>query len=127
MINAHPRIGANPAQLSGAFSVATAQITHTLLALSYREQGYDKEKAAETEKHAAVLAELSRLNEEYEKKFGFKFIVWVAGRPKGTAAFIHEHLCFRRGDHSCNQDANEQRQRAGAGDGPHRNDEDRTR
>ena len=57
---------------------------HLPLALSYKEQGYDKEKVAEAEKLAKVLAELGRLNDEYEAKFGFKFIVWVAGRPKGV-------------------------------------------
>lgn len=55
-------------------------------AMSYKEQGYDREKAAEAEKLARVLEELGRLNDEYEKKFGFKFIVWVAGRPKGAHA-----------------------------------------
>jgi len=29
-----------------------------------------------------VLAELARLNAEYEQKFGFRFVVFVAGRPR---------------------------------------------
>ncbi|HXH89876.1 MAG TPA: 2-oxo-4-hydroxy-4-carboxy-5-ureidoimidazoline decarboxylase [Gaiellaceae bacterium] len=29
-----------------------------------------------------VLAELARLNREYEERFGFAFVVFVAGRPR---------------------------------------------
>lgn len=83
VINAHPRIGANPAQLSGARRQNTISLIH-ITALSYKEQGYDKEKVAEAEKLAKTMEELGRLNDEYEQKFGFKFIVWVAGRPKGA-------------------------------------------
>ena len=32
--------------------------------------------------HPVVLAELSYLNQVYEEKFGFRFVVFVAGRPK---------------------------------------------
>jgi len=31
---------------------------------------------------AEVLAELARLNREYEERFGFAFVVFVAGRPR---------------------------------------------
>ena len=31
---------------------------------------------------AAVLDELARLNREYEERFGFRFVVFVDGRPK---------------------------------------------
>ena len=31
---------------------------------------------------AEVLAELARLNEEYERRFGFAFVVFVDGRPR---------------------------------------------
>ncbi len=31
---------------------------------------------------ADVLAELARLNEEYERRFGFAFVVFVDGRPR---------------------------------------------
>ena len=30
----------------------------------------------------AVLTELAYLNQVYEEKFGFRFVVFVAGRPK---------------------------------------------
>jgi hypothetical protein len=32
---------------------------------------------------AAVLTELAYLNQVYEEKFGFRFVVFVAGRPRG--------------------------------------------
>ncbi len=57
-LNAHPAIGAR-----GPLSARSAA-----------EQGEDAE--------AAVLSELSYLNQVYEEKFGFRFVVFVAGRPK---------------------------------------------
>lgn len=58
-LNAHPRIGDDVRELSK---------------LSLREQGIDQDPAA--------LAELGRLNEEYERRFGFRFVVFVNGRSK---------------------------------------------
>jgi 2-oxo-4-hydroxy-4-carboxy-5-ureidoimidazoline decarboxylase len=55
---AHPAIG----QRSG------------LSARSAEEQGTDADPA--------VLSELAYLNQVYEEKFGFRFVVFVAGRPK---------------------------------------------
>jgi len=59
VLDAHPRIGADPASLS---------------ILSRREQGEDRD--------AATLRELATLNDAYERKFGFRFVVFVASRPK---------------------------------------------
>jgi 2-oxo-4-hydroxy-4-carboxy-5-ureidoimidazoline decarboxylase len=59
VLNAHPRIGADPTSLS----------LH-----SRREQG----DAAD----ARTGRELASLNDAYEKKFGFRFVVFVAGRSK---------------------------------------------
>ena len=59
VLDAHPRIGADPASLS----------SH-----SRREQGDATD--------AATLRELAALNDAYEKKFGFRFVVFVAGRSK---------------------------------------------
>lgn len=59
VLDAHPRIGADPASLS---------------LLSRREQGDEADNA--------TLRELAALNEAYERKFGFRFVVFVAGRPK---------------------------------------------
>jgi 2-oxo-4-hydroxy-4-carboxy--5-ureidoimidazoline (OHCU) decarboxylase len=41
---------------------------------SITEQGSDRDPA--------VLSELAYLNQVYEEKFGFRFVVFVAGRPK---------------------------------------------
>ena len=45
-----------------------------LSARSAAEQGSDADPA--------VLSELAYLNQVYEEKFGFRFVVFVAGRPK---------------------------------------------
>ncbi len=59
VLDAHPRIGADPASLSE---------------LSRREQGAGADAATERE--------LVRLNGEYESTFGFRFVVFVRGRAK---------------------------------------------
>jgi 2-oxo-4-hydroxy-4-carboxy--5-ureidoimidazoline (OHCU) decarboxylase len=58
LLDAHPAIG----QRAG------------LSSRSAREQGTDEDPA--------VLAELAELNRDYEKRFGFRFVVFVNGRPK---------------------------------------------
>jgi 2-oxo-4-hydroxy-4-carboxy--5-ureidoimidazoline (OHCU) decarboxylase len=58
-LNAHPAIGAK-----------------TLSARSAAEQGGDDDQT--------TLAELERLNTEYEKRFGFRFVVFVNRRPKSA-------------------------------------------
>jgi OHCU decarboxylase len=60
LIDAHPRLGAQPGTVS---------------ALSYREQGYDRETTE-------AIADLERLNAAYEARFGFRFCVFVAGRSR---------------------------------------------
>ncbi|KAG1523299.1 hypothetical protein G6F46_012453 [Rhizopus delemar] len=60
IINAHPRIGESKANLS---------------AMSQKEQG----KGGEDQE---VNEELGVLNEAYEAKYGFKFIVFVNGRSR---------------------------------------------
>ena len=62
VINAHPRIGDRPDKVS---------------ALSFREQGYDRDTTPPD-----VLRRLATLNEEYEQKFGFRFVVFVNRRSK---------------------------------------------
>jgi 2-oxo-4-hydroxy-4-carboxy--5-ureidoimidazoline (OHCU) decarboxylase len=57
-LNAHPAIG----QRAGASARSAA------------EQGSDEDPG--------VLAELERLNRAYEQRFGFRFVVFVAGRPR---------------------------------------------
>jgi len=56
-LDAHPAIGAG-----------------NLSARSAAEQGADAAPA--------VLAELAELNQAYEERFGFRFVVFVDGRPK---------------------------------------------
>ena len=70
VINAHPRIG------------ESAELVRQSSALSYREQGYDREAAIEQEELARVYRELAELNRAYEARFGFRFVVFVNRRPK---------------------------------------------
>jgi 2-oxo-4-hydroxy-4-carboxy--5-ureidoimidazoline (OHCU) decarboxylase len=69
LIDAHPRLGAPPGTVS----------TH-----SFREQGYDRADAAAgpTAGTVDVAAELERLNDAYEARFGFRYCVFVAGRQR---------------------------------------------
>jgi 2-oxo-4-hydroxy-4-carboxy-5-ureidoimidazoline decarboxylase len=60
LIDAHPRLGAPPASVSAA---------------SHREQGYDRDTTE-------AIAELERLNAEYERRFGFRYCVFVNGRSR---------------------------------------------
>ncbi|KAF9091884.1 hypothetical protein BGX29_002368 [Mortierella sp. GBA35] len=83
VINAHPRIGAAKANLS---------------ALSLIEQGYSAEDAAKkvdatatpSQDDEKTQATLKRLNEEYEAKYGFKFVVFVNGRPRSVIIPVME-------------------------------------
>lgn len=77
LIDAHPRIGAPPGSVS---------------ALSFVEQGYDQETAsasAEAER-ARIGAELERLNAAYETRFGFRYVIFVAGRPRAQIVPLME-------------------------------------
>jgi 2-oxo-4-hydroxy-4-carboxy--5-ureidoimidazoline (OHCU) decarboxylase len=49
-----------------------------------QRSGLSERSAAEqgSEADPAVLSELAYLNQVYEEKFGFRFVVCVAGRPK---------------------------------------------
>jgi 2-oxo-4-hydroxy-4-carboxy-5-ureidoimidazoline decarboxylase len=86
LLAAHPRIGADPASVS---------------ALSYVEQGYGEQSAPSPDEPGEptgpdpwaaweatqvsepwVADELAALNDAYEARFGFRFVVFVAGRPR---------------------------------------------
>jgi 2-oxo-4-hydroxy-4-carboxy--5-ureidoimidazoline (OHCU) decarboxylase len=67
-LNAHPRIGADPRQLSQR---------------SLQEQG------------ASSVPELDRLNAEYERRFGFRFVVFVNRRPKGQIVDVLQERLHR--------------------------------
>ena len=70
LLGSHPRIGAPRGSVSE---------------LSHREQGYDRPPQLDV---ARVDETLQRLNEEYEQRFGFRFVVFVAGRPREEIAEI---------------------------------------
>jgi len=71
LIDAHPRLGAPPESVSP---------------LSFIEQGFDREgaEAAAEAERARVDGELRRLNAAYEARFGFRYCVYVAGRPRAA-------------------------------------------
>ena len=62
VINAHPRIGERRVEMS---------------ATSFSEQGYDGDTTP-----PKVFRRLATLNDEYEQKFGFRFVVFVNRRSK---------------------------------------------
>jgi 2-oxo-4-hydroxy-4-carboxy-5-ureidoimidazoline decarboxylase len=63
LIDAHPRLGAPPGTVSP---------------MSHVEQGYDRGTGTPLD----VAAELERLNDAYERRHGFRYCVFVAGRPR---------------------------------------------
>jgi 2-oxo-4-hydroxy-4-carboxy--5-ureidoimidazoline (OHCU) decarboxylase len=73
-LNAHPAIGAKK-----------------LSARSAAEQGTDDDPA--------TLAELDRLNREYEQRFGFRFVVFVNRRPKSEIVPILRERLQRTREH----------------------------
>ena len=73
LIDGHPRIGALPSSVS---------------ATSFREQGYGREPGT-----AELQAKLDRLNDEYESRFGFRFVIFVNGRSRAAVAeLMEQHL-----------------------------------
>ena len=63
LLDAHPRLGAPPGEVS---------------MMSYVEQGYDRGTGLTVD----VAKELERLNDAYETRFGFRYCVFVAGRSR---------------------------------------------
>jgi 2-oxo-4-hydroxy-4-carboxy--5-ureidoimidazoline (OHCU) decarboxylase len=74
-LNAHPPIGARAG----------------LSARSAAEQGVDADPE--------VLAELDRLNREYEERFGFRFVVFVNRRPKAEILAVLRRRISRTREH----------------------------
>ncbi len=68
LIDAHPRLGAPPGTVSQ---------------MSYAEQGYDR-RIGTPDSEIDVAAELERLNHAYEQRHGFRYCVFVAGRPRAA-------------------------------------------
>jgi 2-oxo-4-hydroxy-4-carboxy--5-ureidoimidazoline (OHCU) decarboxylase len=71
-LNAHPRIG----ERADAMSTRSRQ-----------EQGAD------------VMPELDQLNQEYEQRFGFRFVVFVNRRPKSQIVEVLRQRLARSRDH----------------------------
>ena len=63
LIDAHPRLGAPPGSVS---------------ALSFREQGYEHGDVGD------LAATFDHLNAAYERRFGFRYCVFVAGRSRAA-------------------------------------------
>ena len=76
LLAAHPRIGAPPGAVSS---------------LSYREQGYDREQ------QEAITA-LGPLNDAYEARFGFRYVIFVAGRPRSAIVPLLERALAQGAD-----------------------------
>jgi 2-oxo-4-hydroxy-4-carboxy-5-ureidoimidazoline decarboxylase len=75
LVDAHPRVGADPAGMSS---------------LSRAEQevgGADDHGEGTT----FVAEELANLNELYERRFGFRYVVFIAGRPPEAIVPLMEH------------------------------------
>jgi len=72
LLNEHPPIGADPDALSTA---------------SFEEQGYGEPDDNEAD---PIADELTMLNEVYEQRFGFRYVVFVAGRPRSAIAELME-------------------------------------
>ena len=72
LLNAHPPLGADPESVSAA---------------SFEEQGFESDDEAQGQ---VVLDELAMLNEVYEQRFGFRFVVFVAGRPLSSITPLME-------------------------------------
>ena len=72
LLDAHPRIGADPA---------------SVIALSHDEQGYGEERPPP---EPWIAEELEALNDAYERIFGFRFVIFVAGRPRSAIVPILE-------------------------------------
>lgn len=66
LIDAHPRLGAPPGTVS---------------AMSFREQGYDRDGDAPPT-GGDLASALERANEAYEARFGFRYCVFVNGRTR---------------------------------------------
>jgi 2-oxo-4-hydroxy-4-carboxy--5-ureidoimidazoline (OHCU) decarboxylase len=64
LLNAHPPLGGDPSAVSRA---------------SFEEQGYESPDG--DDERQPILEELAMLNEVYEGRFGFRYVVFVAGRP----------------------------------------------
>ncbi len=74
LLDAHPRIGAEEVGMS---------------AMS-RDEQRDAPPESDAPSDAGLAEELTVLNEVYEARFGFRYVVFVAGRPRAAIAPLIE-------------------------------------
>jgi len=67
LVDAHPRLGVTPGAMSS---------------MSRREQAAGEDTV--TADDGRLARELDNLNRDYEARFGFRYCVWVAGRPRSA-------------------------------------------
>ena len=110
LVDAHPRLGAPPASMSAlssreqghaaemhtagarghAAEVHTAGArghaaeVHTAGARGHAADEHTARDADDAAGAATVATELERLNDAYERRFGFRYCVFVAGRPRAS-------------------------------------------
>jgi 2-oxo-4-hydroxy-4-carboxy-5-ureidoimidazoline decarboxylase len=77
LLEAHPRLGEESAQLRA------------------RSTSSWKEQRSGGETTEATARRLRELNECYERRFGFPFVEWVAGRPLTAIVVVIEHRLQR--------------------------------
>jgi 2-oxo-4-hydroxy-4-carboxy--5-ureidoimidazoline (OHCU) decarboxylase len=82
LANAHPRIGADPQVMS--------ELSRTEQ-MAGDEQAEDRAESEHEETPSHVEEELAVLNHAYEAIFGFRYVVFVAGRPRAEIVPLLEH------------------------------------
>lgn len=78
LVNLHPRIGENSKRLKSEYPT------------SYEEQGAVRNTVGD-----GASERLATLNEQYETRFGFRFVVFVDGRAKADLIPILQHRLQR--------------------------------
>ena len=84
LLDAHPILGADPESVSPA---------------SFEEQGYGSSDEAGSQ---PMLEELAMLNDVYQGRFGFRFVVFVNRRPKSEIVPILEQRLERTREEELN-------------------------
>ena len=80
LVNAHPRLGSDPGAMS---TTSRAEQGYASAAgAPAQDVGDDEADAPNGGEPAWVDEELGGLNEVYERAFGFRYVVFVAGRPR---------------------------------------------
>jgi len=87
----------NPLEVAEEVALALAEDNQVAALAAHPRIGEpsEEQRGAEPE----VLAELARLNEEYERRFGFSFVVFVNGRTRAELVpVLRERLARRRAE-----------------------------